>query len=161
MTGLVRQPRGMSEVPARDSEEPMKNRIVVSALAISTVTLVAGAAFSGGSKTGDNELVDFDASNQQLWAIPHNQNNAVPFQHTPGTIHLEGSTGRFEPPDPCDELVRLWNFTVHYDHAFRTDSRGVYEALLGLMAQDKCLATITSGSGNPPTITSIAPNAGK
>lgn len=141
----------------------MKNRIVLSALAISAVTLAAGAAFSGGSKTGDNELVDFEQSTGHLWAVPQNQGNqnAALFQHTPQTIHLEGSIGRFEPPDPCDELVRLWNFTVHYDHAFRTDSQGVYEALLGLMAQDKCLATITSGSGNPPTITSIAPNAGK
>jgi hypothetical protein len=138
----------------------MRNRILTSALAISVVTLVAGAAFSGGSTTTDNELVDFDQSNQQLWAIPHNQTNAVPYQHTPATIHLEGSFGRFEPPNPCDELVHLWNFTVHYDHAFRVDSRGVYEALLGLMAQNSCIATITAGSGNPPTITSIAPNAG-
>ena len=136
----------------------MKIRIVSSALAISAVTLIAGAAFSGGSKESDNQLVDFDQNTGHLWAVPQNGNVAL-YQHTPQTIHLEGSLGRFEPPDPCDELVRLWNFTVHYDHAFRVDSRGVYEALLGLMAQDKCLATITSGSGNPPTITSIAPNA--
>lgn len=140
----------------------MKNRIVISALAISAVTLAAGAAFSGGSKSSDNELVDFDQSTGHLWAVPQQGNqNAALFQHTPQTIHLEGSIGRFEPPDPCDELVRLWNFTVHYDHHFRTDSRGVYEALLQLMAQDRCIATITSGSGNPPTITSIAPSAGK
>lgn len=158
MTGLVRQPRGMSEVPARVSEEPMKIRIVSSALAIGAVTLIAGAAFSGGSKSSDNELVDFDQNTGRLWAVPQNGNVAL-YQHTPQTIHLEGNLGRFEPPDPCDELTRLWNFTVHYDRHFTTDSRGIYEALLQLMAQNKCSATITSTSGSPPPITTIAPNA--
>lgn len=157
MTGLVRQPRGMTDVLACVSEEPMKIRIVSSALAISAVTFIAGAAFSGGSKASDNEIVDFDQNTGHLWAVPQHGNVAL-YQHTPQTIHLEGNLGRFAPPDPCDELVRLWNFTVHYDHAFRVDSRGVYEALLQLMAQNKCSATITVTSGSPPPITSIAPN---
>lgn len=134
-------------------------RIVSSALAITAVTLVAGVAFSGGSKTADNELVDFDSNTGHLWAVPQNQQNVSLYQHTPQTIHLEGSLGRFEPPDPCDELVHLWNFSVHYDRRFQTDSRGIYEALLALMAQNKCSATITSGTGSPPSITSIAPSA--
>jgi hypothetical protein len=156
MTGLVRQPRGIGEVPARVSEEPMKMRIVSSALAVGAVTLIAGAAFSGGHTTNDNELVDFDQSTGHLWAAPPNGNAAL-YQHTPQTIHLEGSIGRFEPPDPCDELVHLWNFTVRYDRVYRVNSEPVYEALLGLMAQDKCSASITSTSGSPPPITSISP----
>ena len=139
----------------------MKIRIVSSALAVGAVTLIAGAAFSGGSKTNDNELVDFDQNTGHLWAVPQNHGNASEYLHTPHTIHLEGNLGRFEPPDPCDELVHLWNFTVHYDRHYRVNSSGVYEALLGLMAQNKCGATITSTSGSPPPITSIAPNGNK
>jgi hypothetical protein len=138
----------------------MKNRILTSALAISAVTLVAGAAFSGGNQAADNELVDFDQNTGHLWAVPQNQHNAALYQHTPQTIHLEGGLGRFEPPDPCNELGHLWNFTVRYDRHYHTDSRGIYSALLGLMAQNACIATITSTSGSPPPITSIAP-AGK
>jgi hypothetical protein len=138
----------------------MKIRIVSSALAVGAVTLIAGAAISGGSKTSDNELLDFDQNNGHLWAAPKNGNAAL-YQHTPQTIHLEGSIGRFEPPDPCDELVHLWNYTVHYDHAFRVQSPGVYEALLGLMATNRCGATITASTGSPPPITSIAPNGNK
>ncbi len=134
----------------------MKIRIVSSALAIGAVTLIAGAAFSGGSKSTENELVDFDQSTGHLWAVPQNGNVAL-YQHTPQTIHLPGSVLGYEPPDPCFELTHLWNFTVHYDNAFRTDSRGIYEALLQLMAQNRCSATITSASGSPPPITSIAP----
>jgi len=133
-------------------------RIVSSALAVGAVTLIAGAAFSGGPTTKDNELVDFDQNTGHLWAAPPNGNAAL-YQHTQHTIHLEGDLGRFEPPDPCDELVRLWNYTVHYDRRFHTDSRAIYESFLGLMAQNKCSATITSVSGSPPPITSIAPNA--
>jgi hypothetical protein len=148
----------MSEVRARVSEEPMKMRIVTSALAVGAVTLIAGVAFSGGHQSSDNELVDFDQNTGHLWAAPPN-GNAAEFLHTPQTIHLEGTVGHFEPPNPCDELVRLWNFTVHYDRRFHTDSRAVYESFLGLMAQNKCSASITSVSGSPPPITSIAPNA--
>jgi hypothetical protein len=142
------------------SEELMKIRIVSSALAVSAVTLIAGAAFSGGSKTENSELVDFDQKSGHLWAVPHN-GNATEFLHTPATIHLEGNIGRFEPPNPCDELTHLWNFTVRYDRHYQTDSRAIYESLLGLMAQNSCVATITAASGSPPPITSIAPNAGK
>jgi hypothetical protein len=159
MTAVVRQPRGRSEVsPARVSEEPMKIRIVSSALAVCAVTLIAGAAFSGGSKTDDSELVDFEQSTGRLWAVPQGQNVAL-YQHTPSTIHLEGRLGNFEPPNPCDELVHLWNFTVRYDQRYRTDSLAIYESFLALMAQNKCGATITTSSGSPPPITSIAPNA--
>ncbi len=139
----------------------MKIRIMSSALAVGAVTLIAGASFSGGSKTNDNELVDFDQNTGHLWAVPQNQGNASEYLHTPHTIHLEGNLGRFEPPDPCDELVHLWNFTVRYDRHYRVNSSGVYEALLGLMATNKCGATITSTSGSPPPITSIAPNGNK
>src|SRR5215467_6046864 len=107
----------------------MKIRIVTSALAVSAVTLMAGAAFSGNSKTTDNELIDFDQSTGHLWAVPQNQHNAALYQHTPATIHLEGGFGRFEPPDPCDELGHLWNYTVRYDRHYRVNSAGVYEAL--------------------------------
>ena len=158
MTGLVRQPRGMSEVPVRVSEEPMKNRILTSALAISAVTLIAGAAFSGGPHSSDSQLVDFDQNTGRLWAVPQNQHNASEFQHTQYTLHLEGELGRFQPPDPCDELGHLWNFTVRYDRHYHVESVGVYEALLGLMAQNSCAATITSVGGSPPPIVSIAPN---
>ena len=144
----------------RVSEEPMKMRIVSSALAVGAVTMIAGAAISGGSKTNDNELVDFDPNTGHLWAVPQN-GNAAEYLHTPKTIHLEGNLGRFEPPNPCDELTHLWNFTVHYDRHYSVSSRGVYEALLALMAQNKCGATITSTTGSPPPITSIAPNGNK
>jgi hypothetical protein len=138
----------------------MKIRIVSSALAISAVTLIAGAAFSGGHQSSDSQLVDFDQHTGRLWAVPQN-GNVAEFQHTPQTIHLEGNLGRFEPPNPCDELGHLWNYTVHYDRNYHVESRGVYEALLGLMAQNSCGATITSTSGSPPPITSIAPNGNK
>jgi hypothetical protein len=160
MTGLVRQPRGMSEVPVRVSEEPMKIRIISSALAVSAVTLIAGAAFSGGVKSSDSELVDFDQKSGRLWAVPQH-GNVAEFEHTPQTIHLEGDLGRYIPPNPCFELGHLWNFTVRYDRHYNTDSRAIYESLLTLMAQNSCGATITAVSGSPPPITSIAPNAAK
>jgi hypothetical protein len=138
----------------------MKIRIVSSALAISALTLIAGAAFSGGHQSSDSQLVDFDQSTGRLWAQPQN-GNVAEYQHTPGTIHLEGNLGRFEPPNPCDELGHLWNFTVRYDRHYHVNSAGVYEALLGLMAQNACAATITSVTGSPPPITSIAPNGNK
>ena len=83
MTGLVRQPRGMSEVPVRVSEEPMKIRIISSALAVSAVTLIAGAAFSGGVKSSDSELVDFDQKSGRLWAVPQH-GNVAEFEHRRG-----------------------------------------------------------------------------
>jgi hypothetical protein len=138
----------------------MKIRIVPSALAISAVTLIAGAAFSGGHQTSDSHIVDFEQNTGRLWAVPQN-GNVSEYQHTPQTLHLEGDLGRFIPPDPCDELGHLWNFTVRYDRHYHTDSRPVYEALLGLMAQNACGATITSTSGSPPPLTSIAPNGNK
>jgi len=139
----------------------MKIRIVSSALAVGAVTMIAGAAISGGSKTNENQLIDFDQNTGHLWAVPQNQGNASEYLHTPHTIHLEGNLGRFEPPDPCDELVHMWNFAVRYDRHYHVNSQGVYESLLGLMAQNKCGATITSTTGSPPPITSIAPNGNK
>ena len=136
----------------------MKMRIVSSVLAASAATLLAGAAFSGGQRTDVNQLMDFDQSTGKLWAYPQNQPLAT-YQHTPATRHLEGDLRRFEPPDPCFELGHMWNYAVEYDRRYRTDSRPVFEALIGLMAASKCTASVTTTSGSPPPIESIAPTS--
>ena len=134
----------------------MKIRIVSSVLAASAVTLMAGAAFSGGQTTGVNQLMDFDQSSGKLWAYPQNQ-PLTTYQHTPSTRHLEGDLGRFEPPDPCFELGHMWNYAVQYDRRYHTDSRPIFESLIGLMSASKCTAKVTATSGSPPPIESIAP----
>jgi hypothetical protein len=134
----------------------MKMRIVSSALAVTAVTFVAGAAFSGHQTANVNQLMDFDQSSGKLWAYPEHQPLAT-YQHTPTTRHLEGDERGFEPPDPCFELTHMWNYAVTYDRRFHTDSRPIFEALIGLMASNRCSATVTSTSGSPPPIESIAP----
>lgn len=131
-------------------------RIVSSVLAAGAMTLVAGAAFSGGHRTDVNRLMDFDQSSGRLWAYPQNQ-PLTTYQHTAATRHLEGDLGSFEPPDPCFELGHMWNYAVNYDRRFRTNSGPIFESLIGLMAANKCTATVTTTSGSPPPIESIAP----
>ena len=136
----------------------MKMRMVSSVLAVSAVTLVAGAAFSGGQTANVNQLMDFDQSSGKLWAYPQNQPLSI-YQHTPRTRHLEGDLRRFEPPDPCFELGHMWNYAVSYDRRYHTDSRPIFESLIGLMAASKCSAAVTTTSGSPAPLESIAPTS--
>jgi hypothetical protein len=129
-------------------------------LVASAVTLIGGAAFSGGQTTGVNQLVDFEQSTGKLWAYPQNHSLAT-YQHTATTHHLEADLGRFEPPDPCYEAVHMWNYAVQYDRRYHTSSTPVFEALLGLMSSAKCSAIVTTTSGSPPPIESITPTATK
>jgi len=138
----------------------MKMRTASSMLVATAVTLIGGAAFSGGQSTGVNQLVDFDQSTGKLWAYPQNQSLAT-YQHMPTTRHLEADLTRFEPPDPCYEVVHMWNYAVQYDRRYHTNSSPIFESLLGLMSTNKCLAIVTTTSGSPPPIVSITPVTAK
>jgi hypothetical protein len=150
----------MRDLPGATKEQPMKMRTVSSVLVASAVTLLGGAAFSGGQSTTVNQLVDFDASSGKLWGYPPNQSLAT-YQHTPTTRHLEADLVRFEPPDPCDELVHMWNYAVDYDRRFHMNSTPIFESLIGLMASNKCSAIVSVTSGSPPPIDSITPTSAK
>jgi hypothetical protein len=138
----------------------MKMRAVSSMLVASAVTLVGGAAFSGGHTAAVNQLVDFDQSTGKLWAYPQNQ-SLTTYQHMPTTRHLEADVVRFEPPDPCDELIHMWNYAVDYDRRYHLNSTPIFESLISLMASNKCSAVVTSTSGSPPPIESIQPTSAK
>jgi hypothetical protein len=137
----------------------MKMRIVWSGLAASAVMLAAGAAVSGGDSTSNNELVDYDQPTGKLWAYPDGQPLAT-YMHTPQTRHLRADLRRFEPPSPCFEYALLWDEALRYDDRFHQDSEPVFEALIGLMSQAKCSATVTSADApSPPPIVTFEPTS--
>jgi hypothetical protein len=136
----------------------MNMRTIWSSLAASAIVLVTGTAFSGGGTTSINQLVDFDQATGILSAYPANQPLAT-YLHRSTTIHLP-SIGSFTPPDPCTGLADAWNFTVEYDKRRDTNSTFVFEALLTIMSDFQCHASVTISNpvGTPP-IVDIAPVA--
>jgi hypothetical protein len=123
----------------------MKKRAFVCGAAVAALLLVSGAAFSGGGLTTSvDQLMDFNRSTGELWAIPPGQAVRV-FVHTTQTAHLPADLSRFLPPDPCLPLARVWNVAV----ARGTNANGraharLFEALIGLMSDFECSATITT-----------------
>jgi hypothetical protein len=137
----------------------MKIRMLLwSGLCASGAMLATGAAFSGGTTTNDNRLVDFNQSTGELSAYPAGGSLST-YLHRPTTVHLPGNLGRYTPPDPCRPLAEAWNFTVEYDEHRGVTSTYVFEALLTLMSDLQCHATVTSTSGSPNPILVISPSA--
>ena len=138
----------------------MKLRHACGVLAASAVLLVSGAAFSGGSATTIDELMDFNRETGELWAIPQGRPLAT-FIHSSTTRHLEVELSTFLPPDPCLPLASAWNFTVRFDARFHVKSTFVFELLLTTMSDFRCGAAITTGSGGSgsPPIISVGPIA--
>ncbi len=136
----------------------MNMRTIWSSLAASAIVLATGTAFSGGGVV--NELIDFDQSTGQLSAYPAGSQSIATYLHRPSTVHLP-SVGVFTPPDPCTGLADAWNLTVKYDDRHDTNSTFVFEALLTIMSDFKCSATVTTtnGSGTTPDLVTIAPTS--
>jgi hypothetical protein len=132
----------------------MNMRSVWSALAASSVLLVAGTAFSGGGGIV-NELVEFNEQTGELSAYPAGVQTIATYMHRPSTIHLP-SVGIFTPPDPCTGLADAWNFTVKYDEKRDVNSKFVFEALLTIMSDFQCHATVTTATNGVDLVT-IAP----
>jgi len=131
----------------------MNMRRLWSGLAASAVILVAGTAFSGGGIV--NELISFDETTGALAAYPAGSQSPATYMHRPSTIHLP-SVGVFTPPDPCTGLADAWNLTVKYDERHDTNSRFVFEALLTVMSDFQCHATVTTATNGVDLVT-IAP----
>jgi hypothetical protein len=135
----------------------------LSALAASAVLLVSGTAFSGGTSTTNDKLVDFNMCTRELFAFPKGQPLAV-YVHTAQTVHLAANLEVFTPPDPCLPLAEAWNATVSYDATHDVSSTFIFEALLSIQSDFACRAAVTStsgaltgASGALPTIVSITP----
>jgi hypothetical protein len=148
----------MAECPVkRLVEEPMKMRLVLSGLAAGAVMLSAGAAFSGGITTNTAQLVSFDSSTGELWAVPSGQ-NLTSYLNQKVTAYVAADLRLFEPPDPCFPPVAAWNFTVAYDQRHHTHSTFIYELLLGVMSDLQCSANVTSSTnGTPQPLVAITP----
>jgi hypothetical protein len=137
----------------------MKIRMLLSSgLLTSAVVLGAGVAFSGGTTTSSNRLVDFDPSTHLLSAYP-NGGGLTTYLHQPTTVHLIADLTRYTPPDPCRGLANAWNLTVDYDAKHDVTSTVLFEILLSAQADFQCDATITSVPGAPEPITEITPTA--
>lgn len=139
----------------------MKMRIVWSGLAASAVVLATGTGMSGPTPlaTSSNQLVDFDPTTSQLSAYPAGE-ALTTYLHQPTTVHLPGNIFTFTPPDPCRPIVEAWNVTVEYDDKRGVTSTFVFEALLSLMSDFQCHATITNPTtGNPLPIVYITPTS--
>lgn len=135
----------------------MKKTIVWSGLAAALVTLVAGTAFSGGSSTTPAQLVNYDRTTGELWAIPDSQ-PVTSYLNQTFTTYLAADFLSFEPPDPCDPPTAAWNFVVSYDAATGRKSTFIYEMLLTSMAELGCSARVTSlNDGSPQPLLSIQP----
>ncbi|HEY3822248.1 MAG TPA: hypothetical protein VGL81_34020 [Polyangiaceae bacterium] len=137
----------------------MKIRMLLwSGLSASAVMLVGGAALSGGATTSTNLLVDYDQQTRQLSAYPSGGNLTV-YLHQPTTVHLAGNLKNYAPPDPCRPIAELWNLTVQDDQRFGVTSTFVFDALLTIMSDLQCKATVTSTNGTPQPIEYITPTA--
>jgi hypothetical protein len=139
-------------------EKQMKKRALVCGAAVSAVLFVSGAAFSGGGLSASvDQLMDFDRSTGELWAIPPGQAVRA-YVHTSQTAHLPADLSRFLPPDPCLPLARVWNIAV----ARGTNENGraharLFQALLGLMSDFECSATITTFKTDAPATSTTSP----
>ena len=135
----------------------MKKSIVWSGLAAAVVTLASGSAFSGGVLTTPAQLVSFERSTGELWAMPSSQ-PLTPYLNQTFTEYVAADLISFEPPDPCAPPARVWNFVVGYDRVTGAKSTFVYELLLGTMAELGCRATVTSlNGGTPQPLVAIQP----
>ena len=130
-------------------------RMVWSSLAASAVLLVAGTAFPGSG--GVNQLVDFNQSTGELWAIPSGATTPATYLHDASTSHGIADLKGFTPPDPCRGLAEAWNATVRYEntHEGQTgrETTFVFEVLLTLMSDFKCNATLTTSTSGTPSTT--------
>jgi len=137
----------------------MKIRMLLwSGLSASVVMLAGGAAFSGGATTSDNLLVDYDQATRQLSAYPSG-GGLTTYLHQPTSVHAPGNLTNFAPPDPCRPIVEIWNLTVEDDARFGVTSTFVFDALLTVMSDLQCHATVTSTNGSPAPIVTITPTA--
>jgi hypothetical protein len=137
----------------------MKIRMLLwSGLSASAVTLAGGAAFSGGASTSDNLLVDYDQTTRQLSAYPAGA-ALTTYLHQPTTVHAAGNLSKYAPPDPCKPIAELWNLTVEDDARFGVQSTFIFDALLTIMSDLQCHATVTSTTGAPAPIVVITPTA--
>ena len=138
----------------------MKIHALWSGLAASAVMLVAGAAFSGGTGV-DNRLFAYDANTGHLTGLPLVTGGMLTtYLHDTTTVHIEADLTHFLPPDPCLPVADAWNATVRYDARHpRANSTFIYDALLVLMSDLQCRATVTSIAGTPAPITVIGPSA--
>jgi hypothetical protein len=142
----------------------MKMRTVLSVAAACGTLLLSGAAFSGGSSTSDNQMVDYDDQTGELWAIPSGGSTTT-YQHDPKTQQLQANLSQYQPPDPCLPLAEVWNILASQQHGHghgddcHDGSSGAFGALLTVMAAHGCKATITATSGAPKPIIQITPTA--
>jgi hypothetical protein len=136
----------------------MRSRTTWSALAAGAVLLVSGTAFSGGTRTTNDELVDFNVCTGELLAYPKGR-PLVAYLHTAQTLHLTANLEVFTPPDPCLPLAEAWNATVAYDATHDASSTFIFDALLSIQSEFRCRAAVTSTSGALRPILSIAPAA--
>lgn len=135
----------------------MKMRSLVSTFAAGAVMLIAGAAFSGGTTTNDAQLVSYDRTTSELWALP----TGLPltsYLNQQFTSYVAADLASFEPPDPCIPVSDAWNFVVAYDARTGQKSTFVFEMLLGVMSDLGCHASVTSlTSGSPQPLIVIQP----
>ncbi|MGH7297308.1 MAG: hypothetical protein ACRELB_20390 [Polyangiaceae bacterium] len=136
----------------------MKIHGLLGGLAAGAVMLAAGAAFSGGSTTTKARLMDFDPSNGHLMAYPSG-GALTTYLHDGATQHGLANLTKLTPPDPCHGLAAAWNATVRYDDRHGVNSTFIFEALLQVMSDFQCSATVTSVSGSPQPIVIISPTA--
>ncbi|HEY1696258.1 MAG TPA: hypothetical protein VGG39_29030 [Polyangiaceae bacterium] len=137
----------------------MKIHILLSCgLAASALLFASDAAYSGGSTTNDNMLVDYDQSNKQLTGIPPT-GVITTYLHDATAVHEVADLASFLPPDPCIPTAEAWNLTVAYDERHHTTSTFVFDVLLEIMSNLKCSTRITSTSGTPNPIVVISPVA--
>ena len=137
----------------------MKIHALWSGLAASAVMLVAGAAFSGGTGV-DNRLFAYDQATGHLTGLPLVTGGVLTtYLHDATTVHVAADLTKFLPPDPCLPVADAWNATVRYDERHHRTSTFVYDALLVLMSDLQCRASVTSISGTPAPITVIGPSA--
>jgi len=137
----------------------MKIRMLLwSGLSASAIMLAGGAAFTGGATTSDNLLVDYNQKTRELSAYPTGGALAT-YLHQPTTVHLAGNLTHFAPPDPCRPIAELWNLTVQDDERFGVTSTFIFDALLTIMSDLQCHATVTSTNGAVQPIVVITPTA--
>jgi hypothetical protein len=143
----------------------MKIRMLWSALAASSVLLVAGTALPGGPMaTTNNELVDYNQQTGELWAYPSGQGLAT-YLHDGKTVHVAADLTHFLPPDPCFGLAHAWNNAVAWEDRNAGEKnhvavKFVFEVLLTLMSNFQCRASVTSSTnGSPQPIVVIAPTS--
>jgi hypothetical protein len=135
-------------------------KLLWSGLATSAVLFTAGAAISGDpATTTTNLLVAYNDITKELSGIPTGEPGAVIYLHDATTVHIAGDLTRFTPPDPCLPIAETWNAVVAYDDRIGRTSTYVFDALLFVMSDLHCSASVTATDGTPQPIVVIAPTA--